>query len=193
MRIHQVRKAQGLCTTCGKPTSNKTRCKKCINKEKQRYKKRKNNGLCCSCNSKITIGTKCDTCRTKTAVAKRTRKQQPNYCKYCDSVNCDQSLMCYLKKTVRRHFTGVKINQTAIALKQIFDEQGGRCAYTGRQLTVGVDTTLDHIIPRARGGETTVDNVQWVCAECNLLKSAFLEDQFLNLVKDIYNYRIDNH
>jgi 5-methylcytosine-specific restriction endonuclease McrA len=42
------------------------------------------------------------------------------------------------------------------------------CQYCGS----GEELTFDHVIPRARGGHTTWDNVCTACAECNLAKGA---------------------
>jgi len=40
--------------------------------------------------------------------------------------------------------------------------------------TDGQDLTFDHVIPRARGGKTTWDNVVTACAPCNLRKGSKL-------------------
>jgi 5-methylcytosine-specific restriction endonuclease McrA len=45
-------------------------------------------------------------------------------------------------------------------------EEWGRCAYCGDP----VARTLDHVIPKARGGLTTRDNLVACCAACNLDK-----------------------
>jgi 5-methylcytosine-specific restriction endonuclease McrA len=36
------------------------------------------------------------------------------------------------------------------------------------------DLTFDHVVPRARGGKTTWDNVVTACAPCNLRKGSKL-------------------
>ncbi len=43
-----------------------------------------------------------------------------------------------------------------------------RCQYCGSP----EDLTFDHVIPRARGGQTTWENVVTACAPCNLFKGA---------------------
>lgn len=44
-----------------------------------------------------------------------------------------------------------------------------RCQYCGRRLPAS-QLSLDHIIPRSRGGETTWDNVVCACLKCNVKK-----------------------
>jgi 5-methylcytosine-specific restriction endonuclease McrA len=55
------------------------------------------------------------------------------------------------------------------------------CQYCGA--TPGrVDLTVDHIVPRSRGGETTWDNVVTACRRCNVRKgNRPLEDAGLSL------------
>ena len=43
---------------------------------------------------------------------------------------------------------------------------GHRCAYCG-----AVATSLDHVVPRSRGGEHVWENVVAACARCNRLKA----------------------
>jgi 5-methylcytosine-specific restriction endonuclease McrA len=39
-----------------------------------------------------------------------------------------------------------------------------QCGYTGEYIE------YDHIIPRSKGGQNTVDNIQLLCRKCNLRK-----------------------
>jgi 5-methylcytosine-specific restriction endonuclease McrA len=50
----------------------------------------------------------------------------------------------------------------------LFLRDGFRCQYCG---STG-DLTFDHVIPRARGGRTTWENVVAACAPCNLRKGS---------------------
>jgi hypothetical protein len=47
-----------------------------------------------------------------------------------------------------------------------------RCVLCGRSPAkdIGVDLHLDHIIPFSKGGKTEIDNLQTLCADCNLGK-----------------------
>lgn len=46
----------------------------------------------------------------------------------------------------------------------------GSCFYCGRELTVG-DSTLDHVVPRSRGGGEDEGNLVLACRKCNRRKS----------------------
>jgi hypothetical protein len=49
----------------------------------------------------------------------------------------------------------------------VFKRDGGRCVQCGYD---GEYIEYDHIMPRSKGGQNTVDNVQLLCRKCNLKK-----------------------
>ncbi len=51
--------------------------------------------------------------------------------------------------------------------REVWDRDGGRCVKCGKSDYL----EFDHIIPHARGGSNSVNNVQILCRRCNLLKS----------------------
>jgi len=51
----------------------------------------------------------------------------------------------------------------------VFARDGHRCQYCGRRFATG-ELSLDHVIPRSRGGETTWENVVCACLGCNVKK-----------------------
>ena len=58
--------------------------------------------------------------------------------------------------------------QRKISRRALFARDGWRCVYCG---TSGGRLTLDHVIPRSRGGESVWENVVTSCAPCNLRKA----------------------
>ena len=50
--------------------------------------------------------------------------------------------------------------------KAVFARDGGRCAYCG-----AAATSLDHVVPRSRGGAHTWENVVSACGRCNHVKA----------------------
>lgn len=52
--------------------------------------------------------------------------------------------------------------------KRVMERDGYRCIRCGTHLAL----TCDHIIPESRGGPTTYDNLQTMCAPCNSKKGA---------------------
>jgi hypothetical protein len=65
------------------------------------------------------------------------------------------SLQCLQRRTARKRFR-----------RDILDSWDG-CAYCGRENP----STLDHVVPKAKGGKTTRNNLVASCADCNLSKS----------------------
>jgi 5-methylcytosine-specific restriction endonuclease McrA len=57
--------------------------------------------------------------------------------------------------------------QRKISRRALFARDGWRCVYCG---TAGSRLTLDHVIPRSRGGDSSWENVVTSCAPCNLRK-----------------------
>lgn len=54
--------------------------------------------------------------------------------------------------------------------KSIIHAWNGRCAYCNEIL--GRNSTLDHVLPRSKGGETTLTNLVACCFPCNSHKSS---------------------
>lgn len=50
--------------------------------------------------------------------------------------------------------------------KAVFARDGGRCVYCAAPAT-----SLDHVVPRSRGGSHSWDNVVSACARCNHVKA----------------------
>lgn len=51
--------------------------------------------------------------------------------------------------------------------RAVFERDGGKCV----ECRSGFDLQYDHILPVSRGGATTVENLQLLCADCNRFKS----------------------
>ena len=71
---------------------------------------------------------------------------------------------------VIRLVTYVRVPRTVkrkISRRALFARDEWRCVYCG---TSGGRLTLDHVVPRSRGGESVWENVVTSCAPCNLRK-----------------------
>jgi 5-methylcytosine-specific restriction endonuclease McrA len=64
--------------------------------------------------------------------------------------------------------------QRKISRRALFARDGWRCVYCG---TSGGRLTLDHVVPRSRGGESVWENVVTSCAPCNLRKGNRLPEE----------------
>ena len=76
----------------------------------------------------------------------------------------------YVRPHVIRLVQYVRVPQTVkrrISRRALFARDGWRCVYCG---TAAGRLTLDHVVPRSRGGDSVWENVVTACAPCNLRK-----------------------
>jgi 5-methylcytosine-specific restriction endonuclease McrA len=53
--------------------------------------------------------------------------------------------------------------------RNIFARDGNRCQYCGKRFPT-CDLSLDHVVPRSKGGQATWDNIVCACLKCNVRK-----------------------
>ncbi len=58
---------------------------------------------------------------------------------------------------VLARFARVPMKRPKFSLRNLWERDGGRCQYTGRQLAPG-EGNIDHVVPRSRGGATSWEN-----------------------------------
>ncbi len=74
------------------------------------------------------------------------------------------------------------LDRVAFNKKNILRRDSYTCQYCGRR---GERLTVDHILPRSRGGETTWTNVVAACLRCNLRKgNRTLHEAEMTLVRE---------
>ena len=64
--------------------------------------------------------------------------------------------------------------QRKISRRALFARDGWRCMYCG---TTNGRLTLDHVVPRSRGGDSVWENVVTSCAPCNMRKGNRLPNE----------------
>jgi len=66
-----------------------------------------------------------------------------------------------------------------------------RCALTGVPININDPSTysFDHIVPRSRGGDNTLDNLQVVCMDVNKAKHNLTDDEFIALCRRVVEYQ----
>ncbi len=91
----------------------------------------------------------------------------------------------FFEKCARSHLNNPKLGEQ---LKRKLELQHYKCIYSGRDLVLGVNAELDHIIPRSKNKELEqeISNLQWVDSEVNLMKNGLLEEDFFYLCGVIY-------
>ena len=72
-----------------------------------------------------------------------------------------------------QHFVRRPLPQPRLTRREIFARDGNRCQYCGRH----ADLTLDHVMPRHRGGPHTWENLVAACRSCNHRKGGRTPDE----------------
>jgi len=100
--------------------------------------------------------------------------------KYMDKIR-ETDIWKWKKITTHNIYRG---DLSAEDLKSIFDKQKGLCGISGRPLDIE-KMHLDHIIPRSKGGQNTIENLRWACKEANEAKGNLMDDDFILLCNDV--------
>jgi len=67
------------------------------------------------------------------------------------------------------------------SLKSLFEHQKGICNHCECEIYINAKRgevghpNIDHVIPLSKGGKHVIENIQWLCATCNLSKGNRLE------------------
>lgn len=61
---------------------------------------------------------------------------------------------------------------SASDVKELFATQGGKCAEPSCRTALSDGYHVDHIMPLALGGRNTAENIQLLCARCNVKKGS---------------------
>jgi hypothetical protein len=158
--IRKTRKRDSLCVVCGKQTTGHVECVDCKERRKQNRQK--------VCGSRASLGL-CYKCGLKDRVG-----------------NIGMCSECALKSFSRDTFgTTARYGD----LQKLFDSQNGICPYTGTELVIGINASVDHKIPKSQGGSNDLGNLQWVYLPVNMMKHKYKEEEFLDIVKLIYKHK----
>lgn len=85
---------------------------------------------------------------------------------------------CYFKKT---SIDCLKTAKHAELIGEKLRQQNYRCAYTGEEIILGLNDSLDHILPIVHFPELRSDptNVEWVTRKVNCMKWDSTRDEFI--------------
>jgi 5-methylcytosine-specific restriction endonuclease McrA len=70
-------------------------------------------------------------------------------------------------------YVNVPYKGVVLSKENVFKRDGFQCQYCGTQK----DLTLDHLIPKAKGGKTSWNNLVTACRKCNSMKGDYTPEQ----------------
>jgi 5-methylcytosine-specific restriction endonuclease McrA len=73
-------------------------------------------------------------------------------------------------------------------LSDLIESQNCKCPYSGVDLVIGKNASIDHIVPRGNGGTNEVNNLQWVDVYINRMKLDKSHEEFLATIRQIAIY-----
>lgn len=200
----------GICTVCGKRNDGKTTlCSFCQKKHaeyaRKKDKERLISGMCrvtqCK-NKKLENNMFCETHRLRNLKLSDVRffkSLNQGLCFHCSIeryMDCykDRSDIkskfcqtCYLKNLSSRHLGGVSKWKE---LLNILIKQSYTCPYSGDTIVLGVNDSIDHILPKGKYPEKQQDinNLRWVSRTVNIMKYDLLDDEFCTEIIKIAKY-----
>lgn len=94
---------------------------------------------------------------------------------------------CALKHLALRHLGN---SGKWRSLANLFSTQKGKCAYTGRDLTLGVNASVEHILPSSKFPHKSNDikNICWVDTQINSMKNDSSFEEFIQNCIDVITY-----
>lgn len=207
---YQKRLDQSLCPRCGgNPIPGGNHCESCstkrANRNKQRRQGRLDKSLCPQCGQRPCVlnhrlCSLCGIAANERVTLRKMRLSKQGLCIRCggnESLASIQNrtsgnqdcLMCYLKRAAKNNLGDEKF---ADFLLYKLNSQGWACPYTGEKLVLGCNDSIDHIYPRSRFPNKINDqtNVEWVTRRINTTKRDQTPDEFLMLIKQIFDHRL---
>ena len=100
--------------------------------------------------------------------------------------------------TIVRYTSGIIISKIRkvptspkVTKRNVWLRDDGRCQYCEKTIVL-TEATVDHVIPKSRGGQNTWENVALACAKCNQKKgSRLLENTNLKITRQPFKPRMD--
>jgi len=189
---HRKRIAMGLCRECGVKAvvSGRQRCIDCFKRLNAGYQRRRQKaimaGVCIrvGCGRPIERNAFCKECRDKvrkTVRHCRVKRLARGLCGDCGvdvegrRIICDA---CHCKRLAKSVLGN---REKWVELMAIYQQQEGKCAYSGVRLVMGVDASIDHILPKGRGGTNEISNLQWVHWFVNVFRRHRDEREFIGM------------
>lgn len=200
IKSQQERINKGLCKECGTARGEdgtSIRCRNCakgaaarstVRSRKLRAKWKEDDRVCSTC------GAECEDKKLKTCLKcrdyaikarlrnldrSRKRKRELNQCRCCSSQAMEKRCKsCWTKDILRKH--NIDPNLWELFWKKL-EDQNFACFYTGIKITPEINASLDHIMPKAKGGTNDFNNLVWCDRKINSFKNDNDYESLINI------------
>ncbi|MHA2341934.1 MAG: HNH endonuclease domain-containing protein [Candidatus Hodarchaeales archaeon] len=156
--------------------------------KKNRYERLKASGLCACCGKRSCKTVLCNNCRSVIKARVEKLKKQ-GFCIECGKQeslkNHNKCYKCYFVDITKR--LGGRNKQLASKLQNKFEQQNAKCFYSEKMLILGDNASVEHVLPRSRGGDNNIDNLVWVDKNINFMKHNLTHAEFIGFCKFIIN------
>ena len=194
---NKIRRQQNLlnkqCVLCNKDWVGDTKlCPDCkiISRDKWKNKTKTLHCVRCSEPKENPNNSSCNKCKKNLKnyqVSRRAGLKESGKCISCSgekdtSIDCCST--CILKAAAGRW---LKNRNRWSDLLDLFHKQNKKCIYTGVELIIGENASIDHIHPRSKGGLNELENLQWIDIKINKMKNNINHNEFIEICKFISN------
>jgi len=197
---YKDKKNSGLCVYCWiNKTSGGIYCDACKAKRKKQTKRYRDGlklmGLCLQCTKPVIPGKNfCVDCFAIKMVKWRdlvSHRKCNNLCMDCGvegTITPGKKKLCF--KCWAKGIAGRTLGNYNKweDIKAILERQKYKCPYTGQVLIPGKNTSLDHIVPKSKGGSNDIDNLECVIKIVNTMKHNQSHEEFIKIMQDILGY-----
>ena len=176
--LKEKRKDQGKCLKCGCDIQTNTKwCDLCKKEQREIGKllrnNRKENNLCVKCGK----SKPCNCSATMKEIRENFRKE--GKCIYCGTINDNNNSACDICILKGIATNNLKNRKLWLKIKELLEKQQFICPYSGIKLILGINASIDHIVPKSKGGNNEIENLQWVHLWINLMKKDSEEQDFV--------------
>ena len=119
-------------------------------------------------------------------MARAARKDSHKLCRFCTEPACSKET-----KDCAKHWIAKKLGKLGLprsmyhALWTKFEEQRRLCHYTATPLIPGPHCSLDHVVPRNKGGSSALDNLVWCRTDINVMKRDHSSHAFIAMCREV--------